>query len=583
MVADFLFSVDVNGQVLVDSSFAGFALASNETLIISGYRIVLDGQALSYNLLPQLLGSGGELSPGVHEFTVVPAKGYILGGSQQELPDIRFSVDLAGGTTLTEAPEGVAIKSIKVFCDVPDKIVTDLQIQTFGSPKGRWLRGALSVSINTANAPNFASTVVTNAFNQWQAVTSFFSFTFVPSNSDIQVSFGYSTLYPRFGMPGGVAGYGAFPEKGRLLLDSTESWTQASLLSATLHEIGHVLGLAHSNDSNAVMFPIDMGWSTIDPESADALRHLYGWRPQTALGDRATSARPAMAVKTKVSLGFTIPTLHMAWKGSSDDQHIYEATFENNAWTPQQLIAGRISSHAPALGTFDLADGTTSTGLLMAWKGGGDDQGLYFASNSGTGWTAQANVPNVGSSEGPALAMFGPPHMAWKGIEDDQGIYWSRLAATGWEPQRRVDGVGTTHSPTLVVFQDRLFMFWKGVEDDSRVYFSSLGREPDAAWQPQKNVTYPVNNASGLIFASIGTSRGPSATQHGNRIMLAWKGAQEDQAIYFSLFDGNEFTGQIAISGVGTSEGPAVCRLGGTTYMAWKGVEDDSVIYVSTI
>ena len=139
VVADFLFRVDVNGQVLVDSSFAGFALASNETLIISGYRIVLDGQALSYNLLPQLLGwSGGELSPGVHEFTVVPAKGYILGASQQELPDIRFSLDLAGGTTLTEAPEGVTIRSGKAFCDVPDKIVTPLQIQTFGSPKGRW-------------------------------------------------------------------------------------------------------------------------------------------------------------------------------------------------------------------------------------------------------------------------------------------------------------------------------------------------------------------------------------------------------------------------------------------------------------
>jgi hypothetical protein len=49
-------------------------------------------------------------------------------------------------------------------------------------------------------------------------------------------------------------------------------------------------------------------------------------------------------------------------------------------------------------------------------------------------------------------------------------------------------------------------------------------------------------------------------------ITIAWKGAQDDQAIYFSLFDGNEFTGQIAISGVGTSEGPAVCRLSVSTH-----------------
>src|SRR5262249_54544590 len=78
-------------------------------------------------------------------------------------------------------------------------------------------------------------------------------------------------------------------------------------------------------------------------------------------------------------------------------------------------------------------------------------------------------------------------------------------------------------------------------------------------------------------------SHGLSATQHGDRILLAWKGMEEDPGIYFSLFDGNEFTGQIRVGAVGTTQGPGVCRIGTTTHMAWKGLEGDSVIYWSTL
>jgi Matrixin len=203
----------------------------------------------------------------------------------------------------------------------------------------------------------------------------------VASNGDIRASFGGSELNPKFGMPGGVQASAPYPERGRLRFDNAEIWTSQSLTTAALHELGHALGLSHSNKPTSLMNPFNLGAQTIDAESRDALRNLYGWRPQIALVDRATSDRPAMAVSTRLSFTVAVTNLHMVWKGSLTDPRIYESRLENNAWTPQTPIAGAVSSHSPAITSFQLHDGTPSTALIMAFKGPGDpaisDQGLY--------------------------------------------------------------------------------------------------------------------------------------------------------------------------------------------------------------
>jgi hypothetical protein len=403
----------------------------------------------------------------------------------------------------------------------------------------------------------------------------------VPNNGDIQIHFGGAELNKNFGKPGGVLGSAKSPEWGRVSFDKEEIWTEQRLLVVALHEVGHALGLQHSNNPASIMSPVETGQTDIDAESIDGLRKLYGWKTQIALADRATSDRPAMAVATSEGLTFSNSTLHMVWKGSRDDQRLFESRLENGVWTPQSHIPDRISSHSPAMTSMPLHDGTISTGLIMAWKGDGDDQGLYFSTNTVNGWVSQQKIPNVGSSHRPALANLGKIFMAWKGVEDDQGIFWSRLTSGEWEPQRKIPSVGTSDSPALVVFQLKLFMFWKGMEGDNRVFFSSL--DANDTWAPQRVVTFPVSEAGSTTFRSIGTTHGPSATQHGNRILLAWKGVEE-RGIYFSLFDGNEFTGQIRVHGVGTTQGPGVCAFRDiATHMAWKGVEGDNVIYWSTL
>ena len=56
---------------------AEYAGVNGRTVDIRGYRITLDTSALSHNLLPVALGwTGGELSPGSHEITLVPGVGH---------------------------------------------------------------------------------------------------------------------------------------------------------------------------------------------------------------------------------------------------------------------------------------------------------------------------------------------------------------------------------------------------------------------------------------------------------------------------------------------------------------------------
>ena len=152
------------------------------------------------------------------------------------------------------------------FCGVPDA-GGNLGPLTFGSPGGRWSSGALRISINPTGA-NFvnppgapaasAVSVITNAFTQWQAASSFFSFSFVPpgTGEDIRVIFGGSGVDSRFGRAGGVLASAGYPEQGNLQFDSSEAWRPNVLLGTALHEIGHLLGLSHSNASRGDDVPI---------------------------------------------------------------------------------------------------------------------------------------------------------------------------------------------------------------------------------------------------------------------------------------------------------------------------------------
>jgi hypothetical protein len=199
------------------------------------------------------------------------------------------------------------------------------------------------------------------------------------------------------------------------------------------------------------------------------------------------------------------------------------------------------------------------------------------------GWQPQQRLGDRGTSHRASLGVTSitnfdgtsqTPHMVWKGVDDDNGIYFSEFRGE-WSPQQPVIGVGCSHSPALTEIAipgsqspaTGLFMAWKGASDDQSLYWT---RDFGAGWEGQRAVV------------GVGSSAGPSLANINGQIYMAWKGVQDDGGIYWSIYDGTEgWSPQANIRGIGTSDSPALVAFNGVLYMFWKGAADDSNAYYS--
>ena len=619
--ADFQFALDVDGQIVVEPRYGGFTTVNGRTLTISGYQITIDGGLLSHDLGLFLLGNEDILSrDSTHELTLIPAGGYTFRLTPGVFADFQFALDVDGQIVVNPQDEdlaGVSARTLTIqsdamprrFCGTPDPGGGGIRIAAYGSPGGRWSRGNLTYSVNLMGyidlsllpqnlnlgllPQNAVNGVIAAAFQQWMAIVPFFNFNFLPGggNADIRIQFGGANLDDRLGKVGGVAGTGGYPgspNQGNLFFDSSEAWTQAFLLSIALHEIGHVLGLAHSTSRSSLMYPYATSL-IIDTETIRAIRALYGWQPQISLNDRGSIESPSLAVSETLSLfGESNKQLYMAWRGIDNDDAIYWSSLDGDIWSPQKPIPGFGSLHGPTLTTgFSRTrpDGVPVSGLFMAWDGVPGDDAIYFAQNlepAFSDWMNQQRIDGVGTSDRPGLALFNARmHMAWKGIPGDNSIYWSSFDGNNWSPQVQIRGRGTSHGPALAVLGNKLYMFWKGIEDDSNVYYAWIDDQPGTIWQAQRVVAYTDARTEGNVEINIGTSSRPVAAVRGNTIVLAWKGIPGDSGLYFASLENNEWSGQINVAGVGSSMGPGLATLNGRLYMAWKGIPGDNGLYFS--
>jgi hypothetical protein len=148
------------------------------------------------------------------------------------------------------------------------------------------------------------------------------------------------------------------PLAGDVHLDDDESWrigADTDVYSVVLHELGHALGLGHSDTPGTVMYPFYRRAGTLTAEDISALQQLYAPPATTPPADPAPPAAPAPSQP----LSLTITTPGASWTTSA--------------------------------GTVTLA-GTLSGGtapLRLAWS---SDRGYAGTAAAGSAWTI-AGVP----------------------------------------------------------------------------------------------------------------------------------------------------------------------------------------------
>lgn len=123
------------------------------------------------------------------------------------------------------------------------------------------------------------------SFKYWSDVTPL-TFTESKSTSSAKINLLFTRLDHGDGVPfdgpGKVLAHAFYPTNGMTHFDADETWTTSSyganLRQVGTHELGHVLGLKHSTNNSAVMYPYFTYKENfaLDPDDIQGIQALYG-------------------------------------------------------------------------------------------------------------------------------------------------------------------------------------------------------------------------------------------------------------------------------------------------------------------
>ncbi len=257
---------------------------------------------------------------------------------------------------------------------------------------------------------------VRTAFDSW-ADLSTLNFTEVDRASQADIELSWEVNAPHVGYPGDVLAFATFPsDGGDVVFDDTEPWSifdnsEFDLYLVAAHEIGHTLGLDHSADPDALMYPVLTPYTTgLTRDDQAAIQALYGG-PE----DRPAEDIPAEETGTEEVSGqisdnvpyelwefeaFAGETLTITMTATSGNLTPYLGLLTNDEETVLAESGSNGSGVAQLAYTFD-ADGTY---VLLATREGVDEG---FTSGGYTLRIEEGGVtqPQPGG-EGAALVTF---------------------------------------------------------------------------------------------------------------------------------------------------------------------------------
>jgi peptidoglycan hydrolase-like protein with peptidoglycan-binding domain len=176
---------------------------------------------------------------------------------------------------------------LKPRCGLPDLVVPEGLAQDYVYSGMKWAKLALTYQFQnyTPDLPqDVAKRAIKDGFDQWSSATPL-SFSEVPSGGDLKIAWAtgdHGDGNP-FDGPSGILAHSFYPQDGRVHFDDDEMWSDSlipvgvDLASVAVHELGHALGLAHSNDPLAVMYAYYSGRRrSLTSDDIAGIQSIYG-------------------------------------------------------------------------------------------------------------------------------------------------------------------------------------------------------------------------------------------------------------------------------------------------------------------
>jgi hypothetical protein len=259
-------------------------------------------------------------------------------------------------------------------------------IATFGQGWDGAAKGGAEITYSfsrvSARVPREVfSGIVERALNQWSTHAQIrFRFTGTPGRNNIDFVFasgGHGDPYP-FDGRGRVLAHTFYPGDvtpepfaGDIHFDDDESWgtvIDPDLYSVVLHEVGHSLGLGHSDRPGAVMYPYYRRLESLQADDIAALRRLYA-APSAAAEPGSPTTLPATPVNP-VSPSTPVAPSTPAAQAADKTAPAVAITFPATAVYSTSAASIRILGTARDASGIQDVTWTSSTGVGGAAAGG---------------------------------------------------------------------------------------------------------------------------------------------------------------------------------------------------------------------
>lgn len=261
--------------------------------------------------------------------------------------------------------------------------------------------------------------------------------------------------------------------------------------------------------------------------------------------------------------------LFIAWKGCGNPQLNVGVLDRDLRGLAGMEITPEATSHAPAMVSF-------ADRLWVAWKGDGNEhlntaQVEWFANTQGgagiQGLSEKAVLPDT-SEAGPAMAVDGSLLLGWRGAGNDN-LNVGSGGPGDVDPTTLSDSSDV--NPALAAANGAIYVAWKGAGNDQLNARAQTGGARDLA------------QAHTQIFDDA-SSHAPALAAHGGRVYMAWKGSGNEH-LNLGVLEVEESGYGIAVHGIGakqtfddtTEAGPSLASHEGALLIAWKGAGNDNL------